>query len=385
MFAPTSTQPTLNARADVRQAREFVNETPQRIRTQNLFTWGAVRPLIAAAFVVLGAVVGASAAEQHKPLALHPDNPHYFLFRGKPTIIITSAEHYGAVLNLDFDYVKYLDELAAHGLNNTRMFAGAYVEDAKAFNIAQNTLAPLKDRFICPFARSETPGYPNGGNKFDLTKWDDAYFRRLKDFLKQASDRGVIVEMNLFCPFYEDSMWKLSPQNAANNVNDIGHCKREEVYTLDKHDGLLAIHEAMTKKIVTELNEFDNLYYEVCNEPYFGGVTMDWQHRIAETIQAAEKDLPNKHLISLNIANGGKKVENPHPAISIFNFHYAHPPTAVGAELRPQQADRRQRDGLQGHQGRPLPHGGLGVHPGRRRALQQPGLLVHGRARGRHV
>jgi hypothetical protein len=72
------------------------------------------------------------------------------------------------------------------------------------------------------------------------------------------------------------------------------------------------------------------LYYEVCNEPYFGGVTMEWQHRIAETISAAEKELPNKHLISLNIANGGKKVENPHPAISIFNFHYAHPPTTVG-------------------------------------------------------
>ena len=38
-----------------------------------------------------------SAAE---PLSLHPDNPHYFLFRGKPTILVTSGEHYGAVLNL---------------------------------------------------------------------------------------------------------------------------------------------------------------------------------------------------------------------------------------------------------------------------------------------
>ncbi len=81
--------------------------------------------------VVIAVVVVASladaislAAEREKPLALHPDNPHYFLFRGKPTIIITSAEHYGAVLNLDFDYVKYLDELAAHGLNNTRTFRG---------------------------------------------------------------------------------------------------------------------------------------------------------------------------------------------------------------------------------------------------------------------
>ena len=64
----------------------------------------------------------------HSPLALHPDNPRYFLFRGKPTVLVTSGEHYGAVLNLDFDYVRYLDALAADGLNHTRMFSGAYRE-----------------------------------------------------------------------------------------------------------------------------------------------------------------------------------------------------------------------------------------------------------------
>lgn len=285
--------------------------------------------LIAICALVLAPRSPAIAQESHKPLALHPENGHYFLFRGKPTVIVTSAEHYGAVLNLDFDYVKYLDELAAHGLNNTRTFSGAYVEDSKAFNIARNTLAPANGRFICPWARSDQPGYPNGGNKFDLTKWDEAYFKRLKDFLSQASKRGVIVEMNLFCPFYQDSMWNLSPQNAKNNVNNVGRCKREEVYTLDKNDGLLKFHQEMTRKIVRELNEFDNLYYEICNEPYFGGVTMDWQHRIVDTIVDTEKNLPNKHLISLNIANGSKKIEKPHPAVSIFNFHYASPPTAV--------------------------------------------------------
>src|SRR5437588_301642 len=36
-----------------------------------------------------------------EPIKLHPDNPHYFLFRGKPAILIGSTEHYGAVLNLD--------------------------------------------------------------------------------------------------------------------------------------------------------------------------------------------------------------------------------------------------------------------------------------------
>jgi hypothetical protein len=276
-----------------------------------------------------GFLTGAGNSAEHRPLALHPENGHYFLFRGKPTVIVTSAEHYGAVLNLDFDYVKYLDELAAYGLNNTRTWAGAYCEDDKSFNIARNTLAPAKGRFICPWERSDQPGYANGGNKFDLTKWDAAYFKRLKDFMAQASKRGVIVEMNLFCPFYEESMWKISPQNAANNVNSVGRCKREEAYTLDKNDGLLEVQKEMTRKIVRELNEFDNLYYEICNEPYFGGVTIPWQHAIVDTIVAAEKELPNKHLISMNIANGSAKIEKPHPAVSVFNFHYASPPAAV--------------------------------------------------------
>ena len=56
---------------------------------------------------------------------------------------------------------------------------------------------------------------------------------------------------------------------------------------------------------------------------------MAWQHHIADVIVATEKALPNQHLISQNIANGSAKITQPHPAISIFNFHYASPPTAV--------------------------------------------------------
>ena len=57
--------------------------------------------------------------------------------------------------------------------------------------------------------------------------------------------------------------------------------------------------------------------------------TTKWQHHIANVIMATERALPNQHLISQNIANGSSKIAQPHPAISIFNFHYASPPNAV--------------------------------------------------------
>ena len=83
------------------------------------------------------------------------------------------------------------------------------------------------------------------------------------------------------------------------------------------------------RRAVAELNGFDNVYFEICNEPYFGGVTLDWQKRIAKEIAATEKDLPDKHLIAQNIANGSAKVEHPDPLVSVFNFHYASPPIAI--------------------------------------------------------
>ncbi len=186
------------------------------------------------------------------PLSLHPANTHYFLFRGKPTLLITSGEHYGAVLNLDFDYVRYLDELKVRGLNHTRIWAGTYREIPGSFKITDNTLAPLPGRYICPWARSDVPGYFDGGNKFDLTKWDEGYFKRLKDFMTQASRRGIVVEVNLFCPNYEDILWDASPMKAANNVTGVGDCPRTEVYTL-KHSDLFAVHEAVTRTIMREL------------------------------------------------------------------------------------------------------------------------------------
>jgi hypothetical protein len=267
--------------------------------------------------------------ESKPPISLHPQNPHYFQFRGKPTILITSGEHYGAVLNLDFDYATYLKTLRADGLNHTRVWAGTYREIPGSFNITDNSLAPQPNRYVCPWARSSTAGYAHGGNKFDLAKWDDAYFARLKDFMTQASRLGIVVEMNLWCPNYDEALWKASPMHASNNVNGVGNCGKDEPYTLKQQD-LLAVQESTTRKMVQELRDFDNLYYEICNEPYFGGVTVDWQHRIAEIIVDAEKDFPGKHLISQNVANGRAKVEKPDPAVSIFNFHYCVPPDVVG-------------------------------------------------------
>ena len=253
-------------------------------------------------------------------LRLLPDNPRYFEFRGRPTVLVASGEHYGAVLNLDFDFVRYLDALHARGLNLTRTFSGTYREVPGSFKIKDNTLAPKPGRYASPWVKK--------GDKYDLDTLDDAYFERLKAFISAASERGVVVEYVLFCPFYDEGLWTVNPMNARNNVNQIGDFNHTEAYTL-KHPRLLDRQLDFVRRAVTELNAFDNVYFEICNEPYFGGVTLDWQRRIAREIASTEKEMPNTHLIAQNIANGSARIEKPDPLVSVFNFHYASPPIAI--------------------------------------------------------
>ncbi len=311
-------------------------------------------PAFALALLVLAA--GPSPAQ---PLAVHPQNPHYFLYGGKPTVLVGSTEHYGAVLNADFDYRTYLRTLGQDGLNTTRLFTGAYFEVPGAFGIAKNTLAPNPDRLVLPWARSSTPGYALGGNKFDLGKWNGAYFDRLKDFMTEANRQGVVVEVCLFSSYY-GAGWPHSPLNGANNVNDLPAIEPLKANTLD-NGGLLRHQEAYVRKLVQELNGFDNLYYEIQNEPWadlsdtvlvhneyvsrddlkepgnywkntlqvVARAANDWQKHVAAVIRQEEARLPKKHLVSQNVANFQFPLTEVDPNVSIVNFHYAAP-AAVG-------------------------------------------------------
>jgi hypothetical protein len=280
------------------------------------------------------------AAEPARPLALHTRNPRYFLFRGKPAVLVTSGEHYGAVLNRDFDYHRYLDELRARGFNLTRTFAGTYREVPGSFGIRGNTLAPAPGSFVCPWARGAVPGAADGGNKFDLEAFDPAYFARLEDFIREAGKRGIVVELVLFCTLYDDDLWAVSPMNPRNNVQGIGPESRLEVYSA-RDRALTAAQEMLVKRIAGRLRDIDNLYYEVCNEPYERpGLTPEWNDRIIRAIVEAEAAFPARHLIAQGIAVRSARITDPDPRVSVFNFHAAEPESVTqNAGLRKAIAD----------------------------------------------
>jgi hypothetical protein len=284
------------------------------------------------------------------PIQLHPANPHYFLFKGKPLALITSAEHYGAVLNMDFDYQTYLKSLSEDGMNYTRIFTGSYFEIAgESFGIQYNTLAPRKGRILTPWGRVEPD--PDEKYRYDLSIWNEEYFQRLNDFLTLAAEYDIIVEITLFSSIYRDQHWDLNPQNPANNINIKEDVNRFDAQTLNNGE-LLSYQLSFVGKMVTELNKHDNFFFEIQNEPWSDHTvsvynivnkeelkandwtykadfadqeSMAWQEKLASTIAEEEKNLPKKHLIAQNYTNYRAPIPEVSKHISIINFHYAWP------------------------------------------------------------
>ena len=294
-----------------------------------------------------------SAALSAQPISLHPDNPHYFKYKGKPFIIVSSSEHYGAVINPDFDIIRYLDALQKDGMTYTRLFTGTYFEKTGSFGIQMNTLAPDTGKALLPWKRSNESGALFGGNKFDLDKWDENYFSRLKTFVFEAGKRGIIVEVTLFSSIYDN--WETQVWNPENNITikeDIG---KKNIQTLN--NGIaLKYQESVVRKIVQELNGADNVIYEIQNEPWAdhtarietneffntpesrlegrdwqksiqipGDSSLDWQKKIASIIVDEESNHIKKHLLAQNYTNFYYLVPEVDKNISILNFHYAYP------------------------------------------------------------
>ena len=262
------------------------------------------------------------------PLTLHPDNPHYFLFRGEPVFLITSDQHYGAVTNLDFDYTIFLDTLAANGMNFTRIYPGAYIERDGEY-MPDNNLGPRNGRQILPWVRTSIPGAHEvlGGYKLDLDQWNGAYFKRLKDFISKANDRDIIVDIAFFNGMYPDR-WAYQALYHSNNIQGIGTCVFNEVQTL-KDTALARRHEAYVRKITKEVNEFDNVILDICDEPFQDGCPPDlynpWISKMIDAIISTESSLPNKHLIAQTIdshTRGGPGDFSADPKVSVLLNEY---------------------------------------------------------------
>ncbi|MHB1456818.1 MAG: cellulase family glycosylhydrolase [Armatimonadota bacterium] len=241
-----------------------------------------------------------------QPIRIHPDNPKLFEFRGKPLVLLTATEHYGAVMNRPFEFERYLADAAEKKMTMTRLFT-LFRELQSAMN-PYSTCKPESPDYVAPFARTKTSKALDWQPLYDLDTWNPEFFERLHRFLSLASDYGIIVEVTLLSNTYGDGVWMLNPLHHLNNINGLDPVRWQD-YNTQRNRKLFEAQVRHVRKIVEETKRYDNIIYEICNEP--GGFVNttdanlpspsevdEWQMAIADVIRDAESDTPYKHLIS---------------------------------------------------------------------------------------
>ncbi|NND31451.1 MAG: hypothetical protein HKN76_02590, partial [Saprospiraceae bacterium] len=152
---------------------------------------------------------------------------------------------------------------------------------------------------------------------------------------------------------YQDAYWTRHPYNPENNVNDLGPLIRQDFNTL-KNAKVLRYQKQLIEKLAIELNEYDHIFFELCNEPWADNGTHTqflhktlipkndnlgwfiwataanadakaWQRELAATFRNAEAKLGKKHLLAQNYSNFKENLTKVDPNIDILNFHYAWP------------------------------------------------------------
>jgi hypothetical protein len=273
-------------------------------------------------FILYGFAVLITLSCSHKPVEVWSKNPHYLSYKHKPLLLITSDQHYGAVIDLDFDFITYLDYLAENGMNLTRLYPGGMFEPVDKF-LPGNPLGPHQGRQLLPWMKSDQAGanplLAEAGEpsfKYDLDSWNTEYFNRIKNFIDYARKKDIIVEIAFFNGMYADC-WPLMAMYHQNNIQNTGKYELQECGLFTTMDSLnldvVYYQKEYIKKIVTELNEFENLIYDISDEPCLQGMPdgsiiinpdsmiIPWINAMKDAFLEAEGPLPNKHILGQTV------------------------------------------------------------------------------------
>ena len=122
--------------------------------------------------------------------------PRYWQVDGKPIILLGATD--------DDNLFQWTGHKLSDHLESLVNAGGNYI---------RNTMSSRDSGNVQPFQRLD-----NG--QYDLTKWNDEYWNRFENLLKETASRDIIVQVE-FWAYHDlfDEFWAISPWNPLNNVN----------------------------------------------------------------------------------------------------------------------------------------------------------------------
>jgi hypothetical protein len=233
-----------------------------------------------------GPLTGPNAAAG--PLAVSAQNPRYFAVASdhgtdRRVVYLTGSHiwnnlHDGlgpgakcAGTPEQNDYAAYLKFLLDHGHNFIRLWRWEQFRSQAAGGNFHLCMTPQ------PWPRTGAGKAKDGKPRFDLSKFDPAFFDRLRERVIAAGNLGLYVGVM----FFDGWALHLSPApdnveghpfHVANNVNEIAIASILDYQVLPLNPRVQALQEAYIRKVVDTVHDLPNVLYEVANESSGGGV-----------------------------------------------------------------------------------------------------------------
>ncbi len=287
----------------------------------------------------------------------NPDNPRYFTDgekeNGKYRVVYLSGSHFwdnlqdsGKTDQLPylFNYSGWLDFLRARNHNFFRLWTW---EQAK-WVVESSTpyyFTPL------PYERTGPGNALDGEPKFDLTKFNQAYFDRMRERIIEAGDHGMYVSVMLFdgwsvsYPKSNNSAanpWEAHPYNKANNINNINGDPNndnsgDEINKLFI-DEVTRLQDAYVRKVIDTVSDLDNVLYEIANESNGCGSEVNWQYHMIDFIKSYESSKEKQHPVGMTVPypcgdNATLFDSNNHADWVSPNGDLNNPPVADGSKV----------------------------------------------------
>jgi hypothetical protein len=268
------------------------------------------------------------------PLRLNATNRLYFTDAKGKAVYLTGSHNWNNLQDADplfvnnlegrlidpapkvypkFDFAEHIRFLIRENHNFTRLWTceqAAWVP----WLVRKQTIEPL------PYARTG-PGIALDGNpKFDLTKFDQGYFDRMRSRVSAAGENGIYVAVMLFNGWSIETkgwqpgtkVWRGHPFNSANNINGIdgdpnGDEEGSEAHSLALPQ-VVAVQKAYVRKVIETLNDLDNVLWEISNES--PGTAKEWQYHMINFVKRSEAELPKQHPVGMTpLYQGGENAD----------------------------------------------------------------------------
>ena len=286
------------------------------------------------------------------PLQIHPENPRYFTDGSGKAVFLTGSHTWANFQERgiegrtpDFDYERYLDFMQTMDHNFMRMWRWEHAQWMQF--VPGETLIRYE-----PMAYIRTgPGKAiDGKPRFDLMRFNQDYFDRLRRRIVAAGERGIYVSVMLFQGFSVEqkgtkgidtkkgNAWDGHPYNLKNNINGINgdinkNGEGEETHTL-KIKRIIQLHEAYIRKVVDTLNDLDNVLWEISNESHTGSIK--WHYYMIRFIKEYEATKPKQHPVGMTSSpiNNPSLFASPADWISPNGKSYLNdPPDTKGSKV----------------------------------------------------